>query len=235
MPATLINAALILVGSVIGLLFKNIISQRILSAVTKALGLCVLGIGVMGLIKTEDMLCVIICMVVGTVIGELLNIERGLERAGDWLRSKVAKQEGDSRFTESFVSAFLLFCVGAMTITGAIDAGMNGDYSTILSKSVLDGISSVSFAATMGVGVMFSVIPLLIYQGGITLLAGWIGPLLPAAVITEMTAVGSAIIVGIALNMLELSKNRIRVSNMIPAMFLPIAYLPLANWLVGLF
>ena len=234
MLATVINVILVLVGSFIGLLFKNIISDRFLSILTHALGLCVLGIGISGLIGTENMLCVIICMVLGTLIGEWIDIERRLESAGNWLRSKVSKGDGENRFTESFVNAFLLFCVGAMTITGAIDAGLNGDYSTIISKSVLDGVTSISFAATMGMGVAFSVIPLFLYQGAITLLAGWVGPHLPPAVINEMSAVGSALIVGIAINMLGLPKTKIKVGNMLPAMFLPIAYIPIANWLSGL-
>ena len=218
--ATLVNAILILVGSVIGLLFKNVISERIQKVVTYALGLCVLCIGIRGMIATEDMLCVILCMVIGTVLGEWLDIERRLEKGGDWLRSKVKQEGTGGRFTEGFVNSFLLFCVGAMTITGSIDAGLNGDYSTLISKSVLDGVTSISFAASMGIGVAFSVIPLLIYQGGITLLAGWIGPLLPAAVINEMSAVGSTLIVAISLNMLGLTK--LKVMNYVPAIFIPI-------------
>lgn len=235
MLATIINVILVLVGSAIGLLFKNIISERILSILTHALGLCVLGIGISGMIGTKNMLCVIVCMVIGTLIGEGIDIERRLDSAGDWLRKKVAKGESGSRFSESFVNAFLLFCVGAMTITGAIDAGMNGDYSTIISKSVLDGVTSISFAATMGMGVAFSVIPLFVYQGAITLLAGWVGPYLPPAVIAEMSAVGSTLIVAISLNMLGLPKTKLRVGNMLPAMFLPILYIPVANWIGGLF
>jgi len=235
MLATVINVVLVLVGSVVGLLFKNIISDRVLSVLTHALGLCVLGIGVSGMIGTKNMLCVIVCMVIGTLIGEWIDIERRLEGAGNWLRSKVARKEGNSRFAESFVNAFLLFCVGAMTITGAIDAGMNGDYSTLVSKSVLDGVTSISFAATMGMGVAFSVIPLFIYQGAITLLAGWVGPYLPPEVITEMSAVGSTLIVAISLNMLGLPKTKLKVGNMLPAMFLPILYIPVSHWLSGLF
>ena len=235
MLATVINVILVLVGSAVGLLFKNIISDRILSILTHALGLCVLGIGISGMIGTENMLCVIVCMVIGTLIGEGIDIERRLDGMGNWLRKKVAKGESGNRFSESFVNAFLLFCVGAMTITGAIDAGMNGDYSTIISKSVLDGVTSISFAATMGAGVAFSVIPLFIYQGAITLLAGGVGPYLPPAVITEMSAVGSTLIVAISLNMLELPKTKLRVGNMLPAMFLPIVYVPVADWLSRLF
>lgn len=235
MPATLINMALILLGGGLGLLFKNLISARLMSILTHALGLCVLGIGISSAIGTENMLCVIVCMVVGTVAGNAIDIERRLEGAGDRLRARMAGGEGNSRFTEGFVTAALLFCVGAMSITGSIEAGLNGNYEVLISKGIIDGVTSISFAATMGVGVMFSVIPLLLYQGSITLLAGWVGPYLPPAVITEMTAVGGALIIAISINMLGLGREKIKVGNMLPAVFLPIAYIPIANWLGGVF
>lgn len=231
MPATFVNMLLILLGGGLGLLFKNLISGRLMSILTHALGLCVLGIGIGNTIGTQDMLCVIVCMVVGTIIGNAIDIERRLEGAGDLIRTRVVKGRGDSRFTEGFVNASLLFCVGAMAITGSIEAGLNHNYEIIVSKGVIDGVTSISFAATMGLGVMFSVVPLLVYQGGITLLAGWVGPYLPGAVITEMTAVGGALIIAIAINMLELGKEKIKVGNMLPSIFLPIAYIPLAGWL----
>ena len=235
MPATFINMLLILLGGAAGLMFKNLISDGLMSILTRALGLCVLCIGISSAIGTQDMLCVIVCMVIGTIIGHAADIERRLEGAGDFLRARFIKGEGSSRFTEGFVNAALLFCVGAMAITGSIEAGLNRNYEIIVSKGVIDGVTSISFAATMGVGVMFSVIPVLVYQGGITLLAGWVGPYLPAPVITEMTAVGGALIIGIAVNMLELGKEKIKVGNMLPAIFLPIAYIPLANWVGSFF
>ena len=235
MLATFINVVLVLIGSAVGLLFKNLISEKLMSIITHALGLCVLGIGISNMIGTEDMLCVIVCMVVGTVIGHAINIEGRLERGGDLLRAKVVKGDGNGRFTEGFVHASLIFCVGAMAITGSIEAGLNHNYEIIISKGVIDGVTAISFAATMGIGVAFSVIPVLVYQGLITLLAAWVGPLLPAAVITEMTAVGGTLIVAIAINMLDLGKVKIKVGNMLPAMFLPIAYIPLVNWLSEVF
>ena len=234
MLATIINVVLILIGSVMGLLFKNLISDRLMAIITHALGLCVLGVGISNMIGTQNMLCVIVCMVIGTVIGHAVDIERRLEGAGELLRRRLVKGESNSRFTEGFVNAALLFCVGAMAITGSIEAGLNHNYEIIVSKGVIDGVTSISFAATMGVGVAFSTIPLFIYQGAITLLAGWVGPYLPEAVITEMTAVGGTLIVAIAINMLELGKTKIKVGNMLPAMFLPIVYIPLANWLGSL-
>lgn len=235
MIATIINAALVLLGSAIGLVFKNFISARFTSILTSALALCVAGIGVSSMISTQNTLCVIVCMVAGSLIGEAADIEGKLEGAGDLIRTRLLRGSGNSRFTEGFVTAALLYCVGAMAITGSIEAGLNHNYSIIISKGVIDGVTSVSFAAAMGVGVAFSVVPLILYQGAITLLAAWVGPYLPAEVITEMTAVGGTLIVAIAVNMLGLGKEKLRVGNMLPAIFLPILYLPLSQWLSGLF
>jgi len=235
MIATIVNVILVLLGSIVGLIFKNFIGERFRSALTIALGLCVAGIGISAMVSTEDTLCVIVCMVVGTILGEAIDIEKRLEGAGELLRTRLVKGDGNSRFTEGFVTAALLYCVGAMAITGSIEAGLNHNYSIIISKGVIDGVTSVSFAATMGVGVAFSVIPLFLYQGAITLLAGWVGPYLPTAVITEMTAVGGTLILGIAINMLQLGKEKLKVGNMLPAIFLPIAYIPISSWLTGLF
>ncbi|MGN0985903.1 MAG: DUF554 domain-containing protein [Candidatus Enterenecus sp.] len=235
MLATVINVALVLVGSAVGLIFKNLISEKLMSLLTQALGLCVLGVGVCSLVGTENILCVVVCMAVGSVIGHAVDIEGRLERGGDLLRAKVVRRGEGRGFTESFVNASLLFCVGAMAITGSIEAGMNHNYEILVSKGIIDGVMSVSFAATMGVGVAFSAVPLFLYQGVLTLLAAWVGPLLPQTVITEMSAVGGTLIVAVAINMLGLGKEKIKVGNMLPAMFLPIAYIPLANWLGGLF
>ena len=184
------------------------------------------------MIATEDSLCVILCMVAGTLLGEALHIEDRLEGIGDVLRRKLIRGEGSSsRFVEGFVSATVLFCVGAMAINGSLDAGLRQDYSILISKGVIDGVTSLTFAAAMGVGVAFSAIPLLLYQGGLTLIFALVGQGMDPAVVTEMNAVGGTIIVGIALNMLGLPKEKIRVGKMLPAIFLPIGYIPLANFL----
>ena len=187
-------------------------------------------------LDTTDTLCVIVCMVVGTVLGELIDIERRMDSVGDFLKAHLRSQgAGNSRFTEGFVSASVLFCVGAMAINGSLAAGLNGDWSIIVSKGVIDGVTSISFAAAMGVGVAFSILPLVVYQGGLTLLAAWIGPYLSEELVTQMGAVGGCIIIGIAVNMLGLGREKIRVGNMLPAIFLPAAYLPLSHALAGLF
>lgn len=231
MLATIINVALVLLGSALGLAFKNRISDRFASILTCALGLCVLGIGISGMIGTADTLCVIVCMVVGTLLGEALNIEKRMDGLGDLLRRKLIQGESNSRFVEGFVNASVLFCVGAMAINGSMQAGMLGKYDILISKGVIDGVTSITFAAAMGVGVAFSAIPLLLYQGGLTLIFALVGQGMDPAVVTEMNAVGGTIIVGIALNMLGLPKEKIRVGNMLPAIFLPIGYIPLANFL----
>lgn len=234
MTATVINVVLVLLGSVLGLVFKNRISARFSTGLTAALGLCVLGIGITNMIGTNDTLCVIICMVIGTLLGEAVDIERRMESVGDLLRRKLIRGEGNSRFVEGFVNASVLFCVGAMAINGAMEAGMNGNYDIIVSKGVIDGVTSITFAAAMGVGVLFSTLPILVYQGGMTLLFSLVGQGIPPETVTEMSAVGGTIIVGISLNMLGLPKEKVRVGNMLPAIFLPLIYLPVSQWAAGL-
>lgn len=233
--AVFVNMALVLVGSILGLILKNRFSPRIGQAVMKCLGLCTLGIGFTSLLGTADTLCVIICMVAGTLLGEWIDLEKRMDGLGELLKRKLIRDKGDdSRFVEGFVTATVVYCVGAMAINGSLAAGLYGDYSIIISKSVLDGVGAITFAAAMGIGVAFSVVPILVYQGGLTLLAGVVGPYLPAPVVTEMSAVGGAIIVGIGLNLLDLPKEKLRVGNMLPAIFLPILYIPLSAWLGGL-
>ena len=198
----------------------------------RALGLCTVVIGISSAIATKELLCVILCMVIGTALGELLRIDDGIEHAGDYIKSKLPKGKlGGSRFTEGFVSACILFCIGSMTIVGSLEAGINHDYSIIFAKSTMDFVSSMAFAAAMGFGVTCSVLFILVFQGGLTLLAGLVGPALSTAVVTEMSAVGGVILIGMALNMLGAVQQRIKVANMLPAIFLPIAYFPIANLL----
>lgn len=190
-------------------------------------------IGISGAIITQDQLMVIICIVIGTVIGEALNIEKGIEKLGDYAQRKLS---GGNGFAEGFVNATLLFMVGSMAVVGSLDAGLTGDASTLLAKSALDGISAIMFASSFGAGVILSAVPLTIYQGGIALLAVWIKPYLGEEVILEMKAVGSVLIMALGFNMLECMKEgRIRVANMLPAMFLPVVYIPVYQWIISLF
>lgn len=234
MLATVINAVLILAGSALGVLFKNRIPARFNAILTHALGLCVLGIGIVSAIGTENTLCVIVCMVLGTILGEALRIEDRLDGAGELLRKRLTGGGDSSRFTEGFVTASVLFCVGSMAIMGSMEAGIQGKYDILISKGVIDGVTAITLASAMGVGVAFSSLPLILYQGGLTLLFAQVGPFLDSAAVTEMSAVGGTIIMGIAVNMLGLGKSKIRVGNMLPAIFLPLAYLPAAQRLAGL-
>ena len=230
MPAVLVNTATVLVGSLIGILFRNRLKESLRNAVMKALGLCTLLIGISSAIATQDLLCVILCMVVGTVLGELLKIDDGIEHAGDTIKSKLLKEKGSGKsssmesFTDGFVSACILFCIGSMTIMGSLDAGIRHDYSIIYAKSMMDFVSSMAFGAAMGLGVTCSAAFVLVFQGGLTLLAGVLGTALSDAAVTEMSAVGGVILIGMALNLLECSKERIKVANMLPAIFLPILW-----------
>ena len=227
--------ATVLVGSLLGILLKNRLKESLQNALMKALALCTVVIGVSSAIQTKELLCVIISMVIGALLGELLHIDDGIEHAGDAIKAKLFRGGGNSRFTEGFLSACILFCIGSMTIVGSLEAGINHNYSIIFAKSALDFVSSMAFAAAMGFGVTCSVLFILVFQGGLTLLAGLVGPALSTQVVTEMSAVGGTILVGMAVNMLGLGKERIKVANMLPAIFMPIAYFPLAAWITGLF
>lgn len=232
MLAVFVNMATVFVGSLLGILFKNRLKESYQNALMTALALCTFVIGLSSAIQSADILCVILCMAVGTAVGELLRIDDAIENAGDYIRGKVLRNSnGNSRFTEGFVSACILFCVGSMTIVGSLEAGVNGDFSIIYAKSTLDFVSSMAFGAAMGIGVTFSVIFVLLFQGGLTLLAGVVGPALSTAVVTEMSAVGGTILIGMAINMLHLAPSRIKVANMLPAIFLPILYFPILNLL----
>ncbi len=236
MLAVLVNVATVLLGSTIGLLFRKKINKNFTQAVISALALVTILIGITSAIKTADILCVIICMALGTIVGELIHIDDAIEHAGDFIKSKLFKDKvGENRFAEGFVTACIVFCVGSMTIMGSFESGINGNHTIIYAKSALDFVSSMMFAAAMGLGVPFAAIFVLVFQGGLTLLAGVLAPVLDAVTVTEMSAIGGVILMGMGVNMLELSEKRIKVANMLPAIFLPLAYLPLASWISSLF
>lgn len=229
MPAVFVNMATVLLGSTIGIAFRSKIKQEHIEVIISALALVTLVIGIVNAIDTKDMICLIVCIVFGTAVGTALKIDARINSVGEMIKSKLLKNKGSGRFTEGFVSACILFCVGSMTIMGSFEAGINHDYSIIFAKSALDFVSSMMFGAAMGIGVPFSVLFILVFQGGLTLLAGFISPYLSQNVIAEMSAVGGTILIGMGLNMLELSQKKIKVANMLPGIFLPIAYIPLYN------
>lgn len=221
MTGTLVNVATVLLGSGIGLLLKKGIPQRFSDSIMKAVALCVIYIGIDGCLKGENTLIAIISMAVGALIGESLKLDDRLNSLGQKLENKISKGKGEENtIAKGFVSASLLFCVGAMTIVGSLESGLNGNHEILFSKSLLDFISSIIFAASMGVGVMFSAAFVLVYQGLITVLAQFVGPYLSSGVIAEMTCTGSILIIALGLNMLGITK--LKVMNYIPAIFLPI-------------
>lgn len=236
MIAAVINAALVIAGSIVGLIFKGKIKEKYSNALMTGLGLCVMMIGISGAIKTENVLCVIISMVIGIILGELLRIEDRLDSLGEVLKTRLMKGRESGRFTEGFMTASLMFCVGSMAIVGSMEAGIQHNYATILSKSVIDCVTAVTFAATMGIGVAFSGLAVLVYQGLLTLIFILVGNIMPPAMINEMSATGSLLIIGLSLNMIGVTgEKRIRVGNMLPAIFLPILIVPLLEWLGKVF
>ncbi|MGE4483609.1 MAG: DUF554 domain-containing protein [Oscillospiraceae bacterium] len=236
MIACVINGVLIAAGSAIGLLFRTRIKEQLCRTLIAGLSVCVAVIGVIYAVKTSNSIIIIVSIVVGTIIGELIDIEKRVDALGERLKAWVVKNREDAHFTKGFVTSTLLFCVGSMAIVGSIEAGINHNYSIIISKSVIDAVISITFAAAMGVGVCFSAFSVVAYQGILTILAIFLGNFLPAPVINEITAVGGVLLICVAINMLNILKDgHIRVANMLPGMLVPVAYIPIASWLSGLF
>lgn len=216
-----VNFILVIIGSLLGLLFKKGLPEKITNALMTGMAFCVLYIGITGLFeKGANILVIIVCFAVGTVIGELLNLDKQVNRLGRWVEKKVAKSEGKSNIAEGFVTATLLFCVGAMTIVGSIDSGINGDNSTLYSKSVIDCVAAIALTSSMGIGVIFASLSTLVIEGGLTLLANVVSPVLNDYIIAQMSVIGSLLIIALALNMLKITK--IKVMNFVPAIILPI-------------
>ena len=219
LTGTLVNVATVLAGSLIGLLLGKAIPKRVTDIVIKGLGLCTVYLGITGMFESENALITIISIVVGAAIGELCDLDGKINRFGSWIESKV-KKEGDTvPVAEGFVSASLLFCVGAMTIMGSLQSGLSGDHSTLFAKATLDLVSSIIFASTLGFGVVLAAGSVLVIQGGITLLASVVAPLLESAV-GEMNVVGSILLFALGLNIIGLGKFKIM--NYVPAIFIPI-------------
>lgn len=224
MKGTLVNAAAVITGATVGLLLKRGMPERYQQTIMQGLGLAVGIIGLQMAFKTQNILIVILSIVVGAVLGEALNIDAWLNKLGNWLTAKLGNQYGN--VGEGFVTASLVYCIGAMAVVGSIQDGLTGDASTLYAKSMLDGISAIVFASTLGIGVALSSISVLIYQGSITALAGAFSTLLTGSIITELTAVGGVLIIGISLLMLEVKK--IKVANLLPA--IPAAVIITALW-----
>ncbi len=227
MLGTIVNSLAIIGGCLIGLIVKGRLTEKISSTIMNGLALCVLYIGISGALKGKDTLQIIICIALGALIGEIIDIDRRLNDLGNMIERKInGKRKNNSNdkisISEGFVTSSLLFCVGAMAVVGSLESGLQGNNSTLFAKSILDGVSSIIFASSLGIGVMLSSIAIFIYQGSITLLAGGLSTILTDNVISNMSAVGSLLIVGLGFNMLGISK--IKVANLLPGIFLPIIF-----------
>ena len=217
LTGALVNFCTVVAGALVGVAVGRFLSERIRTATMSAIALVTIGIAVPGLLESGKPLVPILSMVVGTAIGEALDIDGFVNRLGDALKAKLG---GKGSFTEGFVTGSLVFAVGAMALMGALDSGLKGDHTLLLAKAVIDGVSAIIFASTMGIGVAFASITVLVLEGGVALLASLVAPLLSAAVMGEITFVGSLLILGISFNILGVTK--LRVLNMVPAMFLPV-------------
>ncbi|MEM2321283.1 MAG: DUF554 domain-containing protein [Candidatus Bathyarchaeia archaeon] len=214
MWGTFVNAIAVVAGSSMGLVLRGGFPERIKSIVFKGIGLVTLFIGFQMTLKTGNLIILFFSILIGAIIGESLDIEGRIERFGNLIKSKFGS--GEDRFVEGFMTAFLVFCMGSMTIIGSIEDGLNGNPSILYAKSMLDGFASISLASVLGVGVLFSVIPLLLYQGGITVLASLSKAFFTGAIINELSAAGGIILIGLGINILEI--KRIKVANFLPSL-----------------
>ena len=217
LTGSLVNAATIVVGALLGVFFGKFLPQRVKDTLIHVCALSAFGAGIPGLMHSQKPLVPIISLVLGALLGELLDIDGAVNRLGDRLQTKFS---GHGRISEGFVTATLVFAVGAMAIMGALNSGLSHDHSILYAKSAIDGVSAIAFASTLGIGVAFSAVPVFVLQGSIAFLAAYIAPLLSDAVMAEITFTGSLMIVAISLNMLGVCK--IKVLNLVPALIFPV-------------
>jgi hypothetical protein len=232
MTGTIINVAAIILGSMIGILFGARLPEKLKSTIIAGMGIFLVAMGIQMFLKTENALIVLGALLIGTLLGEWWRIEDGLHKLGEFLENKFSRQEedGSNKFIRGFMTASLLFCIGPVAILGSIQDGLTGDYNLLVVKSVLDGFASIAFASTLGIGVAFSSLIILIYQGILSLLATQLDAIITASMMDELTATGGLLLVGIGISaLLELKK--IRVGNMLPALLVA----PLIVWVLSLF
>ena len=219
MIGVFVNVLTVLIGSLVGMLLKRGIPEKITEALMTGIGLCTVFIGVSGALKGENTLVLILSMAIGTVIGTALDLDRQLNRLAAWIEKRFKQENGQVTIAEGFVTASLLFCVGAMTIVGSLQAGLTGDCEMLYTKATLDLMSSCVLAASLGFGVLLSDFFVLGFQGGLVLLAGFVAPFLTDYAINEMTCAGSVLIIGLGLNLLGVTK--IKVANYLPVILIP--------------
>ncbi len=211
---SLVNTGAVILGSALGLLLRSRFPEKIKVIIFQAIGLATLVLGMEMALQTGNFLVLIFSLILGGIVGELVQLERGLERLGERLKARI--NAGDERFTEGLVTAFLIFCIGSMTFVGALNEGLSGDRTLIYTKALLDGFTSIALASVYGLGVIFSALPLLLIQGGISLLARQFQDFFTPLLINELTAVGGVLILGIGIGLLEI--KRLRTTNLLPAL-----------------
>ena len=231
MLGTIVNVIAIICGSLLGLMFRKGIPDNYKEIIMSGIGLSVLLIGVKSALSSDQLLIVIFSVIIGAAIGEFLRIEAKLESLGSYIEHRLASRSGDTAsFTRGFVTASLVFCVGSMAIVGSLESGLTGNHQTLYAKSILDGVTSLIFASTLGIGVLFSGAAVFLYQGAITMTAVVMKNFLVAETISQMTSVGGLLILAIGLNLLGLTK--IRVGNLLPGIFLPLLYFAIRSLFV---
>lgn len=215
---SLVNGLAVVGGGLIGTYGGKLLPERVRTALVPAMSLVTIAIAIPGLLETANLLIPIFSMVFGTLIGELINIQRGVEKVGEWLQKKFS----GSTVTEGFVTCSLVFAIGAMAVMGGLDSGLRGDHSILYAKSVIDAASAVAFASALGLGVVFSSVTVFVVEGGVALLASVLTDVLSTTVVNEISFVGSLLIVGIALN--NMGAAKLRILNMVPALVLPVLF-----------
>lgn len=220
----IVNSVVVILASAIGLIIGQRIPEKLNLAIMQGIGLVVVSIGISGVVEGDNTLVLILSMVIGILIGEGIDIHERINNAINKVTKRFSGDKDQSQFTQAFMTATMLFCIGSMAIVGSLESGLTGDNATLYTKSVIDGISAILFSSSLGIGVIFSAIPLLLYQGGLVLFAQLLAPLLSAAVILEMTTIGSVLLIGMGLNMLNLTD--FKMMNFIPAIFIPIILVP---------
>jgi uncharacterized membrane protein YqgA involved in biofilm formation len=216
MYGTIINAIAVICGSILGLIISFKLPKKITDTAFQGVALFTIILGIMMALKTNNILIMIFSIVIGSIVGEIIDIDKWINKFGDWVKKKV-KVKNDS-FSEGFITAFLLFCMGSMTILGAIEEGLGGIPNLLIAKSILDGFSSIVLVATLGIGVLFSFIPLIVFQGGLTLFASNMQHVLTELMINEITSVGGIILLGLGINLLDIKK--LKILNMLPSLLI---------------
>ncbi|MDP4185913.1 MAG: DUF554 domain-containing protein [Bacteroidota bacterium] len=218
LTGTLVNAATVLTGSLTGYYFHSRLPKRMINSVIQGMGIITLFIGFTMAMKSNQLLIVLVSLVIGTILGEWWDIDHQMERFTAWMKTRLKFK--NEKFSDGFITSFLLFCMGSMSLLGAIEDGLGNEPKLLFTKAVMDGVSSIALASALGISVAFSIIPLFIYQGAITLLTMFIGNQFSPEIINEMTGVGGIILIGMGLNIIGLTK--IKVINMIPALVVAI-------------